>query len=133
MTTLLSCNGESDDNDRAERREYASSPCSLNEASPSYSGFLNKHELIELLNSLLAGERAGARGLSDMVDDVEDTRLKELLMSIARDEARCCAMLSRHLEGMGVTPGRTVGRFCSRLKSRVRISKKMALLHQKPQ
>lgn len=128
MTTRAINRNQASNSAAGEMHHYASPPCYRHEIDPSYNGFLDKAELVGLLNELLEGERAGARGLREMTDDTVDRDLKGILAAVAKDEADFSAMLTRHIIRLGKTPGRTVGRFCSRLRTRVSIAEKMALL-----
>lgn len=73
-------------------------------------------ELIDFLNVLLEAERAGARGLGAIGRDAAPEH-KGVLGEIAKDEARYCAMLTRHIERLGGTPSRNTGAFFDKLIS----------------
>lgn len=85
-------------------------------------------EVVELLNTLLEGERAGARALRELVHDSSDRRVVELLVAIGRDEADSCAMLIRQLKRLGAAPSQAVGRFYDRFKKCESFVDKMTLL-----
>jgi hypothetical protein len=85
-------------------------------------------EIVDLLNQLVEGERAGARGLIDLDTEVQDATLRELLTIVAKDEARFCAMLSHHVVRLGATPSRATGVFYDKLKARETLADKLKLL-----
>lgn len=94
--------------------EFASSPCSLHELGPASRGLLDRAETLELLNLLLEGERAGARGLGAIGREAPAEH-RSLLADIARDEARYCAMLTGHIERLGGKPSKKTGSFYDKL------------------
>src|SRR5690606_21931832 len=94
----------------AESAGYASPPCSLHELDASTLGYLDTGETIALLNELLEAERAGARAVGEMARQAEDAPLRAALRDVAMDEARFCAMLTRHVARLGGTPSREIGR-----------------------
>jgi hypothetical protein len=108
-----------------EPREYASSPCSMHEFDEAGSAGLDA--LAARLNELLEGERAGTLGLIDMKADRDDA-LGELLAAVSRDEARFCAMLTRHLSRLGYAPSRATGVFYEKLCQRETLDAKLRLL-----
>jgi hypothetical protein len=71
----------------------------------------NREALIAFLNELLEAERAGARVTLESAHTAGDGPIAELLRTIQHDEARWCAMLSRHLKAFGETPSAKVGAF----------------------
>jgi nitronate monooxygenase len=71
--------------------------------------------LLDLLDQLLEGERAGARGVAIMSRLAKDERSRAVLGAIARDEARFCAMLSRHITRLGGEPSVLTGAFYDKL------------------
>jgi nitronate monooxygenase len=71
--------------------------------------------LLDLLGQLLEGERAGARGVAIMSRLAKDERSRAALGAIARDEARFCAMLSRHITRLGGEPSAANGAFYDKL------------------
>jgi hypothetical protein len=109
-------------------RTYASSPCLAGELDSEGRMPLCSAEIVELLNQLVEGERAGARGLIDMDTEVENAALRELLTAVAKDEARFCAMLSHHVSRLGATPSRLTGVFYDKLKARETLADKLKLL-----
>lgn len=109
-------------------RGYASSPCLAGELDAEGRVPLCYAEIADLLNQLVEGERAGARGLIEMDSGVEDAALRELLAAVAKDEARFCAMLSHHVARLGATPSRATGVFYDKLKARETLADKLKLL-----
>ena len=92
-----------------------SPPCYLREVDPAYAGYLTRDELIALLNELLEGERAGARAAALFVSRSNESDVQPALHRVARDEARFCAMLSRHVRELGGTPSPATGAFYDKL------------------
>lgn len=107
---------------------YASSPCLAGELDAEGRVRLCEREVIDLLNQLVEGERAGTRGLIDMDTEVDDPELRQLLGDVAKDEARFCAMLSHHVTRLGGTPSRATGVFYDKLKARATLADKLKLL-----
>jgi nitronate monooxygenase len=71
--------------------------------------------LLDLLGQLLEGERAGARGVGIMSRQAQNARARAELTDIARDEARFCAMLTRHIKRLGGVPSTATGAFYGKL------------------
>lgn len=94
--------------------ELASSACSLHELDANSRGYLDRVETLELLNLLLEGERAGARGLGAIGQEAPPP-YRPLVGDIARDEARYCAMLTGHIERFGGRPSKATGSFYDKL------------------
>jgi 5-formyltetrahydrofolate cyclo-ligase len=109
---------------------YASPPCSLHELDPSYLGYMTSSEVMELLNLLLEGERAGARGSAEMARPVAGDPRAATLRGIARDEAAFCAMLSRHIVRLGGSPSGETGRFYDRLMALETVDARIDLLNR---
>ncbi|HEX7034135.1 MAG TPA: DUF6306 domain-containing protein [Pseudomonadales bacterium] len=99
-------------------RDYASPPCFQHELEGAGFAGMDREYVLTRLDTLLEGERAGARGLRDTRADFGDGPLGELLAEVGRDEARFCAMLTRHIERLGGTPSRATGVFYEKLLSR---------------
>ena len=109
-------------------REYASPACSRHEFEGAEPAYFNRTELLALLNELLEGERAGARGLIEMQHDCDDSELGKLLHQVARDGARFCAMLGAHCARLGAEPSRATGVFFDKLRARATLAEKFVLL-----
>lgn len=101
----------------------ASSPCAMHEFED-----YEPQALIALLNDLIEGERAGARGLLEMAAAPEHADLETLLRDVAEDEARFCVMLSHHVERLGGQASRLTGVFAEKLSRREGLDAKIALL-----
>lgn len=108
--------------------QYASSPCYQHEIEEACAPELTLDEIARRLNVLLEGERAGARGLIDMKPSVVSSPLVELLDEVARDEARFCAMLGRHLARLGCSASRDTGVFYEKLLQRETLEERLRLL-----
>lgn len=108
---------------------YASPPCSLHELDPSYLGYMTGGELIALLNELLEGERAGARLLADMGRAARDPGEGATFRDVAMDEARFCAMLTRHIRRLGGTPSTAIGAFHGKVLALETPAERLALLN----
>lgn len=108
-----------------EPSAYASPPCYLGELEDPAPAI--PAEVAVRLNELLEGERAGAKGILDM-NVADDEALATVLDDVARDEARFCAMLRRHLTRLGYEPSRDVGVFYEKLASRPSLDDKLRLL-----
>jgi len=90
----------------------AGSPaCSMHEADDGYMGYATKDELVAFLNELLEAERAGARVTLETARGAGVPQIAELMLTIQKDEARWCAMLSRHLKALGTAPSTRTGAF----------------------
>jgi hypothetical protein len=71
---------------------------------------MNDTELIDLLNTLLEAERAGAK-VAAAWEAEADAALRRLLGEVKRDEARFSAMLGGLVQHHGGTPSRATGAF----------------------
>ena len=106
------------------------SPCMMGEADPAYMGYLTDEETAAVLNELLEGERAGARGVIEMARMTPDLELRVALSAVAQDEARYCAMLSRHIERLGGQPSSETGAFLEKLRGIEEQNAKIDLLNK---
>lgn len=95
----------------SEAGRYASPPCSMHELDPTYLGYMGREEVVALLNQLLEGERAGARAVAEMSRAQGEGAQRTALREVAMDEARFCAMLTRHVARLGGTPSKATGAF----------------------
>lgn len=89
---------------------------------------LGRDALLALLNQLLEGERAGARGVGEMCAGVMPADTRAALRAVARDEARYCAMLTRQIRRLGGRPSRRTGAFYDKLQAEESRSARLALL-----
>jgi hypothetical protein len=112
----------------ANRPQFASPPCLRHEVDPTDLGYLSPSLVIALLNELLEGERAGARGLVEIAGEGTDPSDSGVLRDIGLDEARFCAMLARHITRLGGTPSRETGMFYGKLLALENFPERIALL-----
>jgi hypothetical protein len=94
-----------------EPAEFSSPACSMPEADDAYMGYAERVELATFLNELLEAERAGSRVTLQSARAASAGPVANLMWTIQRDEARWCAMLTRHLKALGETPSTKVGAF----------------------
>jgi hypothetical protein len=107
--------------------DCASPPCLLGELDPVWQGGMDRDEILNLLNTLLEAERAGARGLTTMASEVEGDLQREL-KTLALDEARWCAMLSTHIKRLDGTPTTVTGSFLEKLLAKPTLAARLYLL-----
>jgi Domain of unknown function (DUF6306) len=107
-----------------------SAPCYLREVDPAYAGYATNAELIEILNELIEGERAGAKAAARCVIDSSRKAMHSALAAIAIDEGRFCAMLSRHVAELGGTPSPATGAFYDKLMAVSGLSNRIAFLNR---
>jgi len=91
--------------------EVASPACSMHTADEAYMGLASPEELIAFLNELLEAEMAGARVTLMSAREAGTGEVADLMQSVHHDEARWCAMLSRHIKLLSATPSSNVGAF----------------------
>jgi len=90
---------------------FASPPCLMHEVDPSYFGAMPADELVQLLNTLLEAERAGVRVTASYGAEAADPAARTALREVGIDEARFCAMLTRHVERLGGVASKATGAF----------------------
>ncbi len=110
-----------EDPSRSEPTPYASPPCYLHEVDPQYLGYMSAADLIELLNQLLEGERAGARDVSEIANGTAGETDRAILHNIAKDEGYFCQMLTRHIVDLGGVPSSKTGAFYEKLIAQSRV------------
>lgn len=71
-------------------------------------------KLVDLLNTLLEAERAGAQVAGQTAKETDDENVASLMAVVRQDEARFCAMLARNIEKLGAIPSKNVGDFLER-------------------
>ncbi len=71
-------------------------------------------KLVDLLNTLLEAERAGAQVAAQTAKETDDETVASLMAVVRQDEARFCAMLVRNIEKLGAIPSKNVGDFLQR-------------------
>ncbi len=86
--------------------------------------------MLALLNQLLEGERAGARGVGAMSRQAASAGTRAILREIARDEARFCAMLIRQVARLGGAPSPRTGAFYAKLAAVERADEQLDLLER---
>lgn len=118
-----------DDDSEGSQGTY-SPPCYMHEVDPAYAGYLTKGELLDLLNELLEGERAGAKASAKCLADSDGKDAQSALRSVARDEQRFCAMLSSHIRSLGGTPSRETGAFYGKLMAISGLAERLAFLNR---
>lgn len=116
--------------DNGSPRGYASPPCFMHQLDPSYLGYSSRTDTLALLNELLEGERAGARGVGEMGRQAAGEQARTALFEIARDEARFCAMLIRHISRFSGTPSRVTGAFHEKLSAVESLDERLDLLNR---
>jgi hypothetical protein len=94
-----------------EAHGFASPPCLMHEVDPAYFGAMPTDEQVALLNTLLEAERAGVRVTAAYGADAADPAARTALREVGLDEARFCAMLTRHIERLGGAPSKATGAF----------------------
>ena len=118
------------DGNETERRRFASPVCSMADVDPAYSGRLPADELLDLLNELLEGERAGARGITETCLPMAPPLQCDALREIAGDEGRFCTVLYRHIARLGGIPGTATGAFVDKLAQRETFIERLQLLNR---
>lgn len=100
--------------DKEEFREMASPPCYAHELDPLYNGTLASPEVLDGLQELLEGERAGARIARESLIEAASstsTELCELIALIQQDEIAWCKMLLSEIKRHGGMPSTKIGDF----------------------
>jgi hypothetical protein len=108
---------------------FASPPCFLHEVDPTYLGYMSEEEMVAFLNELLEAERAGASGVGEMAAP-PDALHRSLLQTVAADEARFCAMLTRHIVRLHGRPTAITGKFLDKLRATDGLEAKLDLLNR---
>lgn len=109
---------------------YSSPPCFLHELDASYLGYLPGDEVLALLNELIEAERAGAKVVGRLGETATDQTVATTLRAVAKDEARFCAMLRRHVARLGGTPSRKTGLFHDKVMALDGIGPRLDLLNR---
>ena len=79
---------------------------------------LTPEKIVDLLNTLLEAERAGAKVLAAFLDDYErDTAAWRQLVAVQRDEAKNCAILINLIRRLNGTPSDVTGVFLNKALS----------------
>jgi hypothetical protein len=115
---------------RDRRTARAAFPCFFRAPDEPDPGYLSRAELLALLNQLLEGERAGARGVTAMSRQATSAESRAILHEIASDEARFCAMLIRHVARLDGAPSTRTGTFYTKLAALERADDQLDLLNR---
>ncbi|BAV66025.1 DUF6306 domain-containing protein [Sphingobium cloacae] len=91
--------------------EPASPPCYAAGVDGAYMGHAGRAEIVAALDELLEAERAGARVALASAKQGPAPDYGTLMGDVRADEARWCAMLSRHLRRLEAAPSRRTGAF----------------------
>lgn len=89
---------------------------------------LDTNEIITLLNMLLEAERAGARAVSTLSREAEESESAAALRDIAVDEGRFCVMLRDHILRLKGQPSMRTGDFHDKLMALETFGEKLDLL-----
>jgi hypothetical protein len=116
--------------DNEAAADAGSPACSMHEADDGYMGYVTKDELVAFLNELLEAERAGARVTLESARDASNRPFAELMLTIQRDEARWCAMLSRQLKALGAVPSTQTGAFYDKAMAIADFRDRLAFLNR---
>lgn len=108
----------------------SSPPCYAAEADPAYQGYLGRTDLVALLNELLEAERAGAKVAHQMAATADAGSVAAALEALARDEARFCAMLAKHVQRLGGEPSRRTGAFREKVLTLEQLDQRLRLLNR---
>jgi nitronate monooxygenase len=82
---------------------------------PETSDVLAVEELVELLNTLLEAERAGAKVLAAFLEEYpHDSKAWNQLRQLQQDEAHNCAILMNSIRSLGKVPSSAVGEFVNK-------------------
>ncbi len=107
-----------------------SSATSTQPLAEVHDDLVEKADLVRLLSGLLEAERAGARVTRESTAAAGSGPVAELLRAIQQDEARWCAMLSRHLRALGERPSLAVGTFYEKAMAVADLGQRVALLNR---
>lgn len=109
---------------------YSSPPCLLHELDASYLGYLADDEILALLNEMLEAERAGSKVVGQLSEAATERTVATTLDAVAKDEARFCAMLRRHVVQLGGTPSRKTGAFHDKVLALDGMGRRLELLNR---
>lgn len=115
---------------RPDAEPPSSPPCYLDEADPAYQGYLGRDEVLQLLNELLEAERAGAKVARTMTGSAGNGPAGDALAALAVDEARCCAMLARHVKRLHGEPSPRTGAFKNKVLALEGVDDRLRLLNR---
>ena len=84
--------------------------------------------ILDCYNILLEAERAGVAVLGELVQQIEDPRLRPLLKKFLRDEGLNCRILSSLIMDLGAAPSDKTGAFADKVRKLDNLDKKIQLL-----
>jgi len=84
--------------------------------------------LLDFYNMLLEAERAGVAVLSELVQQIDDHRLRPLLKKFLRDEGVNCRILSSLIHDLGTKPSNKIGVFADKVRQLDSMDEKVRLL-----
>ncbi len=107
---------------------FASPPCFMHELE--YFRDMSGAEVLRFLNELLEGERAGVQGIVELSARTSAPAARMALKQVAGDEARSCAMLTRHIRRLGGSPSEKTGAFLEKLRAAASAEAGVALVNR---
>ncbi len=116
--------------ERDDAPTLSSPPCFLLNAEPAYQGYLERTQVLALLDELLEAERAGAKVARTLTAEVGPGPTGEALAMLATDEARFCAMLARHIKQLEANPSQRTGAFREKVLALEGLDNRLRLLNR---
>lgn len=107
----------------------ASPACLAHEMDDGYMGFAPREDLLVALNELLEVERAGARVTLAMVREAEGGH-KPFILTIHRDEARWCGVLTKAILHLKAVPSSKTGAFYDKALAIADLTDRLAFLNR---
>ena len=114
----------------SEPAELASPACLAHEMDDRYMGFASREELLPALNELLEAERAGARVTLATTREMTEGNQTALILSIHRDEARWCGVLTNAIRRLDGAPSAKTGAFYDKAMSIPDQNERLAFLNR---
>ncbi|QNT68772.1 DUF6306 domain-containing protein [Defluviicoccus vanus] len=116
--------------ERDDAPTSSSPPCFLHDAEPAYQGYLERAQVLALLDELLEAERAGAKVARTLSADAAGGPAEDALRSLAMDEAHFCAMLARHIKQLEASPSQRTGAFREKVLALEGLDNRLRLLNR---
>ena len=91
-------------------------------------GKTDTNTLLDFYNMLLEAERAGVTVLSEMNKQIEDQRLKPILVKFLRDEGVNCRILVSLIHDLNANPSDKTGAFVDKIRALDDLDEKIQLL-----
>jgi len=113
----------------SESAEPASPVCFAHEADDGYMGFARREELVVALNELLEAKRAGARVTLAMAREAESGH-KAFILTIHRDEARWCGVLTKAIQHLKGVPSSKTSAFYDKALAIADLTDRLAFLNR---